>query len=253
MNSIVDQLSVGFAAPLRGFRLIMKHRSVRRMAILPFLLSFLVFIVGLSIGAPFLIASVPVWSAGAVSVLGLTAVSFLGGLLYWVLLLLLWPTAIIALLYLLFVVSKILGAPLYALLAEQVLKAEGVLQDSPFRLMPWLATNARMIWVSVLKSVLFLGVGGVLFVLSFIPGVALLTGFGFLLIVTFDLTDYSFEAVQMSLNDRLRFFRQHFLAFSGFALTMGLVFLIPGLNFFLFPAAVAGGSDMVRRYTKQAR
>jgi uncharacterized protein involved in cysteine biosynthesis len=50
---------------------------------------------------------------------------------------------------------------------------------------------------------------------------------------------------------RFAFFRQHFAVFVGLGVSLGLVFLIPGLNFFVLPASVAGGADLVRRLSKQ--
>jgi uncharacterized protein involved in cysteine biosynthesis len=105
-----------------------------------------------------------------------------------------------------------------------------------------------MFGVSVLRGFLFGLLGAVLFVFSFVPGLGLLTGFCFLVLVAFDICDYALEALQMNLSERIYFFRRHIAVMVGLGAIMGLVFLVPGLNFFLFPAAVAGAADVVRRF-----
>lgn len=243
----IQELANGFFAPFRGVQVIAGSKRLRRLAVFPFLLSLLLFIAGMVMGLPAIASLV---NPGIITVLGLVGLvvgTLVYEVLFWILAVLIWPAALFALLYFLFVITRIFAAPLYALLAEQVLIDQKVIKEQPFHLVRWTGTNLRMLSISILKSILLLVAGVLLFVLSFVPGLAVFTGLGFLLIVVFDVMDYSFEAKQLNLSDRFRFFQRHILAFLGFSFAMGLVFFVPGLNFFLFPAAVAGAGDLLRR------
>jgi uncharacterized protein involved in cysteine biosynthesis len=95
--------------------------------------------------------------------------------------------------------------------------------------------------------------GGVLFVFTFIPIFSTLAGICFLMLAAADISDYALEVLELKLSQRVRFFLDHFAVFLGFGMTMGVVFLIPGLNFFLLPASVAGASELVSRLAKSGR
>lgn len=247
MKSAISGLFAGFGVPFRGVELILGNKRVRRYAILPFLLVVITFLAGIAFALPALVGFVPMFANSALGLLGLASGGIASGALYVTLLLVTWPMAIFALLFALFLVSKLIAAPFYALLAERVLVETGLRRDTPFRLSEWIALSGRLFVIALIKIAIFTIVGLALFILSFIPGVGLFTAFGFLLMASFDIVDISLEALNMGLMERFRFFRDEFPAFVGLACMLGLVFLIPGLNFFLFPAAVAGSSGILRR------
>lgn len=246
MKQVAQNFSIGFLAPFRGMGLCFQ-RDVRLWAVLPFVLTFFIFVAGLSLGWTPVMSLAP-WASGiALGFFGVLQGGWLFALLNGLLLLVLWPLSFIIFVYSLYLVSKVIAAPLYSLLAEAVLRKGGLLPESPFQLGHWVRASTRLFWISLLKALLFLGVGVVLFVLSLIPVVGFFAALGFLLIASFDITDYSLEALQWGLRERLRFFFTQFPVFFGLALALGLVFLIPGLSFLLLPAAIAGAADMVRR------
>ncbi len=236
------RFAAGFGAFFRGFGLLGRTPGLWPFAVAP-----------LAIGMTFLVSGL-VWAFGHA---GAWIGSWAAGLefapealrtpLYWAAVIFSWPVLLLAVLYVSYLFTKLVGSPFYALLAERSLIALALLEDKPFRFVPWLRVSARMFVVSLLKTLLFAMFGALLFVATWIPGVNLAAAFGFLLIVSFDCADYSFEAMQMGFRDRLRYFREHFAYFCGFAGSLGLVFFVPGFNFFLLPAAVAGGSELVRR------
>lgn len=244
VKTVAVQFMNGFFSPARGLALILSRPRIRLFAILPFGLTAVIFIGGGVSSFRYLSVLVPSAVESALGFLGVHP----GPFVYWPLWIIAWLAAVFAVFYGLFILTRLIAAPFYGLLAERVLIEEGALPDEPFRLGPWLGIMLRMLGVSIARAVLFTAIGVVLFAMSFIPMLGFLSATGFLLIVALDLADYAFEALRMSLRQRLRFFRCHFPVFLGFALALGLVFLIPGLNFFLFPASVAGASDLVRRF-----
>jgi uncharacterized protein involved in cysteine biosynthesis len=248
MISTLDRLTTGFLVPARGLNIIMTHSRVRRLAVLPFFLTVVIFVVGVTWSFPVLTELVSSFTTKVIAIIGVAKTSSFASALSWIIPIMTWPVVIFAALYMIFILTRIAVAPLYALLAERVLIEKGALPESPFRFGVWLATSVRMFGVSVLRGFLFGLLGAVLFVFSFVPGLGLLTGFCFLVLVAFDICDYALEALQMNLSERIYFFRRHIAVMVGLGAIMGLVFLVPGLNFFLFPAAVAGAADVVRRF-----
>jgi CysZ protein len=247
MNSPLAGFALGALTLGRGMGLILASPRIRRWTIVPFVLGLLVIVTGLSFGISYLAGLLPSLAAIGLGWTGIAAGSWVYGALYWVVLILAWPVSLLALFYFLFLLVRVVAAPFYSFLAEVVLIENGTLKESSFRLGSWLDTSMRMFKVSLVKLVLFTFFGAVLFVLSFLPGLALITGFCFLLMAAFDAVDASFEALQMGFLDRIRYFRANLAVFSGMAVIMGLVFLVPGLNFFLLPSAVVGGADLLHR------
>ncbi len=143
--------------------------------------------------------------------------------------------------------TRLIASPFYGLLAERVLMKQGVLAEGKTSAGHWVLGRFRMTRGAFVKAVLFLIIGLILGLLSFVPGVGLFTAFAFLVLLAYDVVDYALEAMAWKSARRLVFFREHFAVFLGLGTALGLVFLIPGLNFFVLPASVAGGSDLVRR------
>jgi CysZ protein len=215
-----------------------------RWSVVPFFLSAIIFVVGLS----FVPGLSGLLHAGLEKSEILKSVGgFAGQILFWVTLVVAWTTGLVALLYILFLFTRLVAAPFYSILAEKTLVELSVIKEERFRLVPWLALTTKMFTVSLIRAIVFGIIGALLLLLSFIPGLGIATGIGFLMLAAYDVADYALEAMQLGFRDRIGFFRRHLIAFFGFGLVMGLVFLIPGLNFFLLPASVVGACDMVRR------
>lgn len=237
---------VGFAAPARGLEMILRRPRIRHAAIVPFVAVLLVFIVGILVGIPALYYLIPSVSHMLMLKLGLTAMTTLDQILYYGVIALTVPVALFGLLFLLFLASQLLAAPFYALLAERVLVETALLAEQPFRAGEWLRNNLHLLMVALLKVAVFGALGLILMALSILPGIGIFSAFGLLMMTAFDIADISFEALKMGFRDRLRFFREEFVSFVGLACALGLIFLVPGLNFFMFPAAIAGVSGILR-------
>lgn len=246
-HTFVAQLFLGFSAPLTGLTMIAGSNAIRRLAVLPFILTLFIFLIGLALGLPFITGLVMPFTTWLIEFFGMKPKESLAQTLSWVLPILIWPALAVALLYLLVVATRLFVAPFYALLAEKTLIQKGAIEPGKFQLIPWFQINARMTGVSLVKAGVFAVLGLVLTVLSFIPGVGLVTGLGFLTLVAYDISDYAMEAYGWSFRDRIAFFKNFFPAFLGLGIALGLVFLIPGLNFFLLPASVVGAAELVRR------
>ena len=153
--------------------------------------------------------------------------------------------------YILFLLTKVLAAPFYAVLSSEVLKMRGVTKPSSLSLTRWMLLSFRTTAVSLVEVLMFSIIGAVLFVFSFIPVVNILAAFGFFLIMAYDSTDYSLDVLNLGLQERVRYFFSNFMQFCGFALAISLVMLIPVLNLVLLSVSVAGGADLVSRNLKR--
>lgn len=239
---------LGFKALFRGLALFKESRAVRWRAYIPWLICTALFVFGLVVA----FQNLNIWVHSALLGLSLFTGPYFAAI-YYLALFLLWPSFVIILVYLIYVLHRIVAAPFYALLAERVLIEQGALPESDFKLGPWLAISARMFIVSLGKTVIFLLLGLGFFILSLIPVLNLMAAFCFFMMMAFDSTDYALEALQFGLRARLRFMWRYWTAFAGLAIALGLVSLVPGLNFLLLPAVVAGGADMVRRLQDRNR
>ena len=123
----------------------------------------------------------------------------------------------------------------------------GIREDRPFRLQQWVPLTLRMLIVSLLKSAVFVVAGGILFLLSLIPFVNLIATLGFVHMLSFDVSDYSFEAMEWPLKKRFRHFRQNINLYSGLAIGLGGAMVIPGMSIVIMPAAIVGAGLVLQR------
>ena len=78
MIGSLSRFVAGALAPLNGLLLIANNRKLLRLAILPFVASLLVFVVGLAIGLPFVTAQVAPLTRGALSLFDVNLASKIG-------------------------------------------------------------------------------------------------------------------------------------------------------------------------------
>lgn len=234
-------------APFKGVETIFKNAKIRHAAILPFLVVMVIFVLGAVVGLPLLFEAVPWIAHATVEAIGVDLSSRAATTLYWLFVLISFPVAICALLLTLFLVSQLAATPFYAFLAERNLREAGLKGQEPMAAWQWLKNNLHLIFVAIVKVVIYALLGVSLLVLSLLPGLGVFAAFGLLLMAAFDIVDISLDALNLGLRERLQFFQEELAAISGLAAMLGLVFLIPGLNFFLFPAAIVGSSEIIAR------
>ena len=231
---------VGFASFFKGFATIAQNRALWKWALIPLVISLIVFVLLVYSIAQIALDKIVLSSVGLLPDIEVlkTVTTFLVSVL-----------ASIAILlfsvFLTFVILRIIAGPFNGVLAERVLVLRGVVGNEPLALKQWVQLSLKMFIAGLRNGLIILVVGFVLFVLSFIPGLNLLTAFALALIASFEAADYSLEALRMDAKPRIDYFYRNIRYFSGFALALGLVFLIPGLNLLLFPVAVVGSSELV--------
>ncbi len=239
MSQLIRRFLKGFFIPLSGLSLISSNRRVRKLALMPFFLTVVIIFVGVALSLPYcskVIHFLIRWS------LEQSSQYFSSGLMILQLLIeiVAWPLAFIFLVVAFFAISRVLALPFFTLLAERALIETKIRGERDFQFQAWLKVSMRLILVAVVKLGIFTILGVVLFLVSFVPGIGLFSVAGFLIMAAIDVVDISFDALEMTWRSRVWFVYNEFPAILGLAAGLGLVFFIPGLNFFLFPAAVAG-------------
>lgn len=231
----------GFSTPLNGIRYLRSNPKLMGLAIIPFLINTVAILLALGV-----VINNGHWvDAIVTSVFADVATAWYYWLAQMTFKVLVWIALVIFVIIAAYLIAQLLASPFSSLLSERTLIRSGGMSDRPFQFRSWLSLSARMLKVSLAKAVVFLIMGSVLFVLSLIPVISLLAHLCLLLILAFDSADYSFENLGFSFGQRIRFFFANFSKFVGFAIALGIILLIPGLNFFLFPASIVGASLMI--------
>jgi len=230
-----------------GIQALFHNPKLRNTAILPLLISFLIFVLVTYfvcfVYLPTLVAGLLV-SAGTgfwawVLTAGAQSLAFLLGLV---------ASGLIT-----FILATWIASPFNSLLAEKALVYFESKPEVPFDTKKWLKTTLKMASISMIRSAILLVFGFVLFLLSFVPFLHLpLLFIGFFIIST-DCLDYSLEILEFDLRARFRYYSQHFVQISGFSTALGLTFLIPGLSFLLMPAAIVGAAHMASQIKLQMK
>ncbi|OQW50524.1 MAG: hypothetical protein A4S09_01655 [Proteobacteria bacterium SG_bin7] len=226
----------GFISPLVGLRYLKNHPKLLGLAAVPFLANILVVVFGLTF-----IINNSYFISDLVTKYGFAAD---GGWLFWILhsalVVLAWITLIVFVTIAGYFSGQLFASPFSSLLAERTLVSCGGMTDRPFKFSSWMSLSLRMLKVTFIKATVFLFIGTILFFLSFWPPITIFCHMGILLMLAFDCADYSFESLGFSFGQRLSFFATNIFSFIGLASSIGIILLVPGLNFFIFPASLVG-------------
>lgn len=227
----MNELTQGLGAWANGWKTILTHRSLFLITLIPFTISFLGAVASIWLiwvyYPPIVQSMLGAWmglTEGTWFAVLYYPLAWLGGLLVSLLIL-----------YVSYGLHMILAAPFYSLLAEKALKIAG--KQATTRL-----GFFAMFRAALLKGLIFLFCGIVLFICSWIPGVNFLTVGGTLLLMAFDCMDYSLEASGLTLRRRWHYVRAHKGQWIGMAGGLALTLLLPGLTLLVIPGAVVGAA-----------
>lgn len=237
MKNFAQRFLLGTRAPVEGVRHLFSGAKVWYLAIVPAFVSTGLFAYGVYTGLAYL--------PGLIAMIAPTPDGFFSSLAFWFLKVFGAILFFILLIVTVLLVSKIVVIPFNSLIAEKILKHQGIIQEQPFRLQIWLKRSLRMLLITLSQTIFFAFFSLLLFVFSFVPGVGLLVGYLGFLVIAFDCSDYAMELSDFGFKQKLSVFRQRLPEFSGLAVVIGLTFMVPILNFFLLPIAVAGASWLV--------
>ncbi len=233
---------IGIAHLLEGAKLIASEKSIRKWAIVPFMIDILLVISGIGFG----LASISGWVTSALAFVGLTGGGFFASLLFYLFSAVLWVGYLIVVIYGTFLVATVVAAPFNSLLAERTLMHLGVIEEKPFRLGAWISTSLKLLMIGLIKSMIFAFVGIFIFIASFIPILNIASSYVALLIMSFDSMDYSFEVREFGLRKRFHYFQSRFPEFTGMAGSLALTIVVPGLTLLVLPCSVVGAAIVMK-------
>ena len=216
---------------LKGWRWLWRSRALGFYAVLPFFLAILFFVGVLWTAFHYL----SFWTGSFVTFLLPTHETW-SGILYYPMWLTFFLLTFISLIYLAYLVHIVLCGPFYSLLAERALHDLGKRDKNKF------GFSIHIIIASIAKAALFLMIGTMIVLFSFVPIINVIGVAVALLILSFDTMDYSFEAMGMNLRQRLSYFRRHLPQLLGMSVSLALTLLIPGLTLLILPGAVVGAA-----------
>ncbi len=133
---------------------------------------------------------------------------------------------------------RLIAVPFFSLVVERTLHRLGK-KSGGTRM--WKQTF-KMFRVSVVKTLMFLGLGGVLLLFSFLPVLNIFAYTAALFLVAFDCMDYSLEAVGYGLGQRMRYMFREWSQWTGMAAGLALTLLLPGSTLLVIPGAVVGAA-----------
>lgn len=225
----------GLTAWVQGWKCILSHRKLMAVAAIPFLISLVAAVAGFALFAayyPSLMNGLVMKWLGAIQspwlALLIKPLIWIGGIV-----------VTLAILYCVYVLHAIIAQPFYSLLADQTLKFKNKSVKHDLRL-------SAMLRISVIKGLIFLFVGVVLFICSFIPVLNLAAIAGTLLLVAYDCLDYSLESRGLRLRARFAYVAKYPGQWLGLAAGLALTLLVPGLTLLVIPGAVVGGALILK-------
>lgn len=224
---------------LRGAKML-NHKSLRLFVIIPLVINIVIFgsLIGFTVSylselMNSWLGSIPEWL----------------GFIEWIL----WPLIAISLSlitgYAFTSIALLIASPFNALLAE---KAEELITGKPVDSLEGLSAALiaipRSIVRELLKLLYYVPMFVFVLVLSFIPGLNVVTPFLWLLLgawmMSIQFLDYPMDNHQLSFADVKEAARYRRLSTLGFGGTVALCASIPVVNFFVIPAAVVGATLM---------
>jgi len=139
-----------------------------------------------------------------------------------------------------YILLQIFYIPFCSLLAESVLRNKGIVRVEGVGGM--LKYNLSMLRVGLLKSLLLVMIGLILFASSFLPLLSFLPLYFALLVLSYDSFDYGLELYGFNLSQRSTFFHKEFFMLNGHAGVLFLISFVPGLILLTLPFSVIGAS-----------
>lgn len=226
----------GFKLAALGRQFLKSHRTLWRWILWPLALNFFLLIAGGYFGLSFATEKIGAFFTNSVD-----PSSWLNWLQTPILILVGFVT-ILLWTFIFQSIAALILSPFYSFLIERVLTLQGFKGFENLSLWARLLLSVRILKASLLKSVLFLVMGIVLFILSFVPAlnmVALYLGMCLLAADNFDLV---YEAKGLNFSKRMKGLWKKRLNVMGLGLFYFICSFIPGLNLILTSFVVIGAT-----------
>lgn len=235
----------GLSFWLRGWAFLLQDRRLLILALLPF-------VIALMSTAAMVLALwlyLPEWVRMALSLWLGQVEGVWRQILYYPILFSLALVVGFSALYILYVLQTLIAIPFYALLAERTLMLVGKRPNTNSSWRAAVSKSLRVLRIGIIKAILLLVLGFVLFVFSFLPLFNLGAFALAIFLLAFDCVDYSFEVLGLGLRQRGAYLFREWPQWSGMALGLALTLIVPGLTLLVIPGAIVGAALIVKTET----
>lgn len=230
-----------------GIKTIFSKPKFLFLASMPFVISLFIFFSGLSYGSHYLGLALG-WALGFIFP---AAEGIWYQVAYYPLLVLFWIVFLVSLSAIAYLLTSVVAAPFNALLAESILVHYKYIEPVELGFVGFIKFSIKMLLIALLRAGILVGLSIVLFILSFIPGLNIVTSYVAAMIVGFDAADYTLELKNYSLTDRFKSVREMLPEYAGMGLTIAIVLLLPGAVLILMPSIVAGATLTMGKALKE--
>lgn len=237
--SKMSRFFFGFKSLFVGARLVLREPSLRKLYILPLLLDIGLFAL---VTYLFFILVLPLFLASLLP----SASGFWSSIAYYGTYGLSTFVGIVISLFLTFVLSQVVASPFNSLLAERTLIHLHKMEKMPFEFDSWFRTTLKMAGASLLKALVMIVLGFIVFIMGFIPFIHLLGLCLGLLILATDCLDYSLESFRHGFRSRNRLYFTYIPELCGLACALGLIMVVPIANLLIIPVGAVSGAILIR-------
>ncbi len=227
----------GLTLPYRALRLIFVNKSLLFWSILPLVLTFILFIYGISQLQDWAVALLQESVAG----LGFGPDSWIGWFFVLSGKMILWMVAALTFIF----TSSIVASPFNDVLAERSEKFTEI--PLPPVTKKSLKQNIQLIGIDLFKTVTAFIAAVFAIIFCWIPVVNIFAFILAFLLVTFQYISYPQTRRSIGLREGAKFLWHHIYACTGFGAILSFLFAIPFLSCFVLPIAVVGGTLLAAR------
>lgn len=241
--NFIGRYFAGMKIFISGWGLFWKHKSIRKLAYIPLAITFVVLMLGITYGwgvVTWGMALVTPYIGASVDGFLLFLISAIFHLIY-----------IVLLVVVLFLTANLFSIPFNALIAERVMAILGADYYKPKGAGDWSKYTTQMLVTGILKALLVLCLGAMVFVLSFLPFLGFIGTFFTIFVLAYDSCDYGLELKNRKLKDRWKFVNKYFWELCGYTTLVSITFMIPGMNFFMLPIFITAGTQFVAEVEKR--
>ncbi len=214
---------------------------------MPFIISLFIFFMGLGYGSHYLGVALG-WALGFIFP---SSEGLWYQVAYYPLLILFWMVFLVSLSAIVYLFTSVIAAPFNALLAESILVHFKYIEPIKMGFIGFIKFSVKMLAIALMRAGILVGLSIILFILSFIPGLNIITSYVAAMIVGFDAADYTLELKGYGLTERFRSVREMLPEYAGMGLTLAVVLLLPGAVILLMPSIVAGATVTMGKALKE--
>lgn len=225
----MKEFSRGLTFWLRGWSHLMARPRLLMIAAIPLAIS----LAAAATAIYYIYSFLPAWTTEILQIAA-GQVPWLAEWLYYPIMLLATLLILAGGIFTAYIVQSLIAIPFYGFLVSGVLREKGVKAGN--------GSIVHMLMVGLIKAFIFIFCGVGFFFMSFIPLFNAISLIGPLLLISFDLIDYSFEVSGFGLRQRIGYMLRRKGLWLGMAAGLGLTLIIPGLTLLVAPGAVVGAA-----------